>query len=158
MAKKVKRFIKIGIIVLCLLPVMYIIPFAYLAATDYYPTHIAGSYYYDEQHCTIIDIYNGKDNPPDCNDNGSHRKSNNTDIPPVILGYKTNGKYITAMQKSGLKQKANLALPDEYSKYIQISNYWIIDVKAYTRIGPLDYQLFIAECKKRHMSQDMIFE
>lgn len=158
MAKKVKRFIKIGILVLCLLPVMYIIPFVYLAATDYYPTHIAGSYYYDEQDLTILDIYNGKDNPPDCNDNEAHLKSKDTDIPPTVLAYKANGEYITAMQKSGLKRKASLDHPDNYSDYIQISNFWIIDVKAYTRTGPLDYPSFIKECKKRHISQDMMFE
>lgn len=132
---KVKIVFKIGSILCCMLPILCI------SCGD--EIHIAGAYY----------CYQG--NTPIC---AIHNVNNNMDIPPTVLKYKTDGTYITVMQKPRIPQYAIYRSIDYPIFSPDTIYYWIIKINCDSIIGPLNYTSFVNECKHRNIGDNMQFK
>ena len=76
-----------------------------------------------------------------------HNTKKKMDIPPKVIGYKTNGKYITIRQHPDMPQNAIYKHVD-YPEYNPDNHYyWIIDLHRDSIVeGPVDYQSFKDRC------------
>lgn len=134
MVKVVTEFI-IGSIRYCMLPIICI------SCSD--EIHIAGPYYCYQDNTSICAIHNAH---------------SNMDVPPTVIKYKTDGSYITVMQKPKLPQDAiyrTIYYPHFSTNTLY---YWIIKVHSDSIIGPLTYSYFLNECKNRNIGDDMQFQ
>lgn len=133
---KVKIAFIIGSILCCMLPIIYI------SCSD--SIYIAGTYYCYQDNtpiCAILNVENDKMN-----------------IPPTVLKYKTDGTYITVMQKPQIPQDAiyrNIDYPNFSPDTIY---YWIIEINSDSIMGPLDYTSFINECKRHNIGDNLQFQ
>ena len=105
--------------------------------------HIAGSYFCYQENTPISaihDLENSKNN-----------------IPPTVLSYNSDGKYITVMQKPSIPQDVVYRII-RYPDYTETKiYYWIITVSNDSVIGPLCYIDFLTECQDRKISEELRF-
>lgn len=139
--ERVKALV-IGIGVLCsLFLVMIYVIMLYVDYSDKEERHIAGAYYCHNENTPEFAILN--------------MNNNAMDIPPRVLKYRSNDKFITAIQKPEIPQSANF-IDVSYPDYSEDSiYYWIIFVDQDTLLGPLDHLSFIRECKKNKVPDDL---
>ena len=85
-----------------------------------------------------------------------HNTKKKMDIPPKVIGYKTNGKYITIRQHPDMPQNAIYKHVD-YPEYNPDNHYyWIIDLHRDSIVeGPVDYQSFKDRCALLHIEDSL---
>lgn len=159
MAKIIKLFIKTCIILLIIVPILYIVPFVFIALYDDETTHIAGSYYLFKPDNSILRYSNDPDNQMHEIDADNFKPYENSNIPPTVLTYETNGRYITVRQKPFPNPDHDFYPPVKYPDHAPNNiYYWIINTDSHTRIGPLKYSSFLDECRKLHIDPRLTFQ
>ena len=84
-------------------------------------------------------------------------ENSKNNIPPTVLSYNTDGKYITVMQKPSIPQDVVYRII-RYPDYTETKiYYWIITVSNDSVIGPLCYIDFLTECQDRKISEELRF-
>ena len=102
---------------------------------------IAGSYIFYDGTRTIANLH-----------------KHQTVMPPSVVDYKTDGKFITVKQYADSIYILDYKLIDYPDDELSGFYYWIIDVKEDIIVGgPLKYEQFRKECDLRGLSRELIF-
>lgn len=85
-----------------------------------------------------------------------HNTKKKMDIPPTVLEYKTDGKYITVKQHPDMPQNAFYNYVDYPNYNTTALYYWIINSQCDSIVeGPLDYQSFKDKCTLLHIEDSL---
>lgn len=86
-----------------------------------------------------------------------HNTDKEMDIPPTVLEYKTDGKYITVKQRPDIPQNSFYKQVDYPDYNTDTLYYWIIDLRCDSIVkGPLSYQSFKDHCNLLHIEDSLI--